>query len=616
VGQVPTPEGVGRSGHLHDDHLHQLGVVTIGVDDEGGHELELLARRELIAGVDPKVGLYASFCIAVVTAFVGGRPAMISAATGAMALLMVTLVKEHGLPYLFAATILTGVLQILFGWKKLGRYMRFVPRSVMIGFVNALAILIFMAQLPQFVGASWQMYAMVAAGLAIIYLLPRLTKVVPSPLVAIVVLTAVAIFFKSDVRTVGDMGQLPTALPFFSLPAIPLNLETLQIIFPYALTLAMVGLIESLLTANLIDDLTDTSSDKNKEARGQGIANIVAGFFGGMAGCAMIGQSVINVKSGGRSRLSTLCAGVLLLFFILVLGSWVKLIPMGALVAVMFMVSIGTFDWVSLKNIKTVPAGETVVIIATVVTVVQTHDLAKGVLVGVLLSAFLFARALAKVVCVDSMLSADGSTRTYRVTGQLFFVSVNTFLEGFNFRESLKTVEIDLMHSHLWDHSAIAAVDKVVLKFRRQGVEVNLIGLNEASTTLVERLATHDKESTKKSGVWRRGNGLSDPSKDPLDLYSPGRRPLPVRYPRLFSALPLPRRGTWIQSRSTEFHFFPDGELDDFRGGLLGYRTRWLRYTLSERARNHGRGNANPKRRRLQPLQNPGKSRRRPGPAR
>jgi SulP family sulfate permease len=363
----------------------------------------------------------------------------------------------------------------------------------MVGFVNALAILIFMAQLPQFVGASWQMYAMVAASLAIIYLFPHVTKSVPSPLVAIVVMTVAAIVFKSDVRTVGSLGELPSAFPLFALPSVPLNLETLRIILPYAVPLAMVGLIESLLTANLLDDMTDTGSDKNREARGQGIANIVSGCFGGMAGCAMIGQSVINVKSGGRTRLSTLCAGVFLLFFILVLGGLVKQIPMGALVAVMFMVSFGTFDWSSLKNIKTVPAAETVVMIATVVTVVQTHDLAKGVLVGILLSAVIFARALAKAVSVTSTLDAEAGKRTYRIVGQLFFVSVTTFVESFDFHEKLNAVEIDLSHSHIWDHSAIAAVDKVVIKFRKLGVDVTVSGMNEASATLVEKLATHDK---------------------------------------------------------------------------------------------------------------------------
>ena len=447
----------------------------------------------IIAGVDPKVGLYASFCIAVIIAFAGGRPGMISAATGAMALLMTGLVKEHGLQFLFAATILTGLIQIAFGFLKLGRYMKFVPRSVMVGFVNALAILIFMAQLPHFIGANWQMYAFVAAGLAIIYGLPRLTKAVPSPLMAIILLTAVSIATGAQVSTVGDMGALPGALPFFGLPAVPLTLETLAIIFPISATLAMVGLLESLLTASIVDDMTDTASDKNREAKGQGIANVVTGFFGGMAGCAMIGQSVINVKSGGRGRLSALCAGVFLLFFILVLGKWVALIPMGALVAVMFMVSFGTFDWGSLKSLHVVPRGEALVMVLTVGTVVYTHDLAKGVLVGVILSALLFARKVSKVVHVTSALSEDGAHRTYMVSGQLFFVSVDELLAAFDMEEPLERVTIDLTHAHLWDHSAVAAIDKAVLKYRKNGVEVALHGLNEASATLLSTLAVHDK---------------------------------------------------------------------------------------------------------------------------
>jgi sulfate permease, SulP family len=447
----------------------------------------------IIAGVDPKVGLYASFCIAVVTAFVGGRPGMISAATGAMALLMITLVKDHGLEYLFAATILTGMVQIVFGWLKLGRYMRFVPRSVMVGFVNALAILIFMAQLPQFIGATWLLYAFVAAGLAIIYLLPRVTTAVPSPLVAIVVLTMLAVVAGSGLNTVGDMGALPTALPFFALPAVPLSLETLMIILPVALTLAMVGLIESLLTASIVDEMTETGSDKNRESRGQGIANIVAGCFGGMAGCAMIGQSVINVRSGGRTRLSTLAAGGFLLFFILVLAKWLVLIPMGALVAVMFMVAIGTFDWSSLKSLRTAPLGESVVMVVTVATVVITHDLAMGVFAGVILSALMFARKIAHAATMDSVLSADGRERTYAVTGQLFFVTVTGFLEHFDFQEDVDRVVLDLSQSHVWDGSAVAAIDKAVLRFRRRGIEVAVVGLNAASATLVETLAIHDK---------------------------------------------------------------------------------------------------------------------------
>jgi sulfate permease, SulP family len=448
----------------------------------------------IIAGVDPKVGLYASFCIAVITAFVGGRPGMISAATGAMALLMITLVKEHGLQYLFAATILTGVLQVLFGYLKLARYMKFIPRAVMVGFVNALAILIFMAQLPQFLGANWMMYAFVAAGLAIIYLLPRLTTAVPSPLIAIIGLTLLAVTMGgAGLRTVGDMGALPTTLPFFAIPMVPFTFETLQIILPVAFTLMLVGIIESLLTAQIVDEMTDTSSDKNRESRGQGIANIATGFFGGMAGCAMIGQSVINIKSGGRGRLSSLTAGVALLVFILVLADWLVLVPMGALVAVMIMVSIGTFDWSCLKTLHRVPAGETAVMLLTVVTVVWTHDLALGVFAGVLFSAVLFARKVAEVAFMEDVLSACGRERTYAVTGQLFFATVTGFLDHFQFQEDVDRVVLDLSRAHIWDHSAVAAIDKAVLRFRRRGVEVRIVGMNEASATLVSRLGVHDK---------------------------------------------------------------------------------------------------------------------------
>lgn len=447
----------------------------------------------IIAGVDPKVGLYASFCIAVVTAFVGGRPGMISAATGAMALVMITLVKEHGLQYLFAATILTGILQIVFGWFKLGRYMKFVPKSVMVGFVNALAILIFMAQLPLFVGVNWGMYAIVAGGLFIIYVLPRFTTVVPSPLVAIIGLTLVSFMMPGGLSRVGDMGALPTVMPFFSLPDVPLSMETLRIIFPVSVALAMVGLIESLLTASIVDEMTDTTSDKNKESRGQGIANIVAGFFGGMAGCAMIGQSVINIKSGGRGRLSTLTAGVFLLFFILVLSDWLVMIPMGALVAVMFMVSIGTFDWTSLKSIHKMPVGETLVMVVTVGTVIFTHDLAIGVFVGIVLSALLFAREVADLAFMEDLLSEDGKTRTYTVNGNLFFVTVTGFLAHFDFLEDVERVVIDLTHAHVWDASAVAAIDKAVLKFRNRGMHAKVVGLNEASATLLDRVAVHDK---------------------------------------------------------------------------------------------------------------------------
>jgi SulP family sulfate permease len=446
----------------------------------------------IIAGVDPKVGLYASFIIAVVTSFVGGRPGLISAATGAMALLMVYLVRDYGLQYLFAATILTGILQIIFGLLKLGKQMKFFPRAVMVGFVNALAILIFMAQLPQLSGVSWVVYAMVAIGLAIIYLLPRLTQIVPSPLVAIIVLTIASIGLGLDVPTVGDMGELPTTPPVFMLPQVPLNFETLQIIFPVALTMSIVGLLESLLTSSLLDELTDTPSDKNREAKGQGIANIITGFFGGMAGCAMIGQSVINIQSGGRKRLSTFTAGVLLLFFILVMGQWVRQIPMAALVAVMIMVSIGTFNWSSIKNVRRIPRSETAVMVTTVLITVLSHNLAIGVVTGIALSTVFFSRNIARVVFVDSMLSADGTERTYKVAGQLFFVSVEEFLSYFNFEEELDRVTVDLSHAHIWDQAAVNAIDKVVLKFRRHGADVDLFGVNEASQSLLNRLAIHN----------------------------------------------------------------------------------------------------------------------------
>lgn len=447
----------------------------------------------IIAGVDPKVGLYASFCIAVVTAFAGGRPGMISAATGAMALLMVTLVKEHGLQYLLAATILTGLLQMLAGFFKLGDLMRFVSRSVVTGFVNALAILIFMAQLPEFRGQGWHMYAMVAAGLGIIYGLPRLTRAVPSPLVCIVTLTAFSIGMGLDLRTVGDMGELPSTVPVFLFPDIPLNLETLMIILPTAIPLAIVGLLESMMTETIVDDLTDTPSSRNRECVGQGMANVVAGFFGGMAGCAMIGQSVINVKSGGRGRLSTLAAGVFLLILIVVLGDWVRQIPMAALVAVMIMVSIGTFNWQSLVNLRVHHRTSSVVMISTVVVVVFTHNLALGVGVGVLLSALFFAYKVSRFLEITSALSEDGKTRTYTVRGQLFFVSASHFGDAFDFREVIQKVRIDVSHAHFWDLSAIHALDRVVLKFRREGTEVELFGLNEASQTLVLKIAKHDK---------------------------------------------------------------------------------------------------------------------------
>lgn len=448
----------------------------------------------IIAGVDPKVGLYASFSIATLIAFVGGRPGMISAATGAMALVMVSLVKSHGLDYLLAATILTGLFQVIAGWVKLGQLMKFVSRSVVTGFVNALAILIFMAQLPELINVSWHVYAMTAAGLAIIYGLPYLTKAVPSPLVTIVVLTGVSMVLGLDIRTVGDMGTLPESLPAFFIPDVPFNLETLRVILPYSLTLMVVGLLESLMTATIVDELTDTKSNKNRECIGQGLANMATGFIGGMAGCAMIGQSVINVKSGGRGRLSTLVAGVVLLILVVFLGDWVKQIPMAALVAVMIMVSIGTFNWTSIKNLREHPKSSSVVMIATVVVTVATHDLAKGVLTGVLLSGFFFAQKVGRIMRVNSNIQDEGRTRNYTTIGQVFFASAERFANAFDYKEVLDKVRIDVSRAHFWDVTAISALDKVVLKFRREGTVVEVVGLNEASATMVDKFAIHDKE--------------------------------------------------------------------------------------------------------------------------
>lgn len=456
----------------------------------------------IIAGVDPKVGLYASFCIAVIIAFTGGRPGMISAATGAMALLMVTLVREHGLEYLLAATLLTGVLQIVAGYLKLAELMRFVSRSVVTGFVNALAILIFMAQLPELTNVTYHVYVMTLAGLGIIYLFPYLPvigKSIPSPLVCIVVLTVVYIVSGMDIRSVGDMGELPDTLPVFLWPDVPLDLETLWIILPYALMLTVVGLLESMMTATIVDDLTDTPSDKNRECKGQGIANIGSGLMGGMAGCAMIGQSVINIKSGGRTRLSTLIAGVVLLLMVVFLSDWVSQIPMAALVAVMIMVSIGTFSWESIRDLKKHPMSTNIVMLATVAVTVGTHNLAIGVFVGVLLAAMFFANKVGNILYIGSTETDPGKAREYQVVGQVFFASSETFIGAFDFKESIDKVTINLSRAHFWDITAVQALDRVVIKFRREGTEVELVGLNEASATVVDRYAVHnDPEAVEK----------------------------------------------------------------------------------------------------------------------
>jgi len=454
----------------------------------------------IIAGVDPKIGLYASFAIAVIISFTGGRPGMISAATGAMALLMVTLVKEHGLQYLLAATLLTGVLQIVAGYLKLGELMRFVSRSVVTGFVNALAILIFMAQLPELTNVTWHVYVMTLAGLGIIYgfpYIPVIGRLLPSPLICILSLTVIAIYFGIDVRTVGDMGELPDTLPVFLWPDVPLNFETLAIIFPYSLGLAIVGMLESLMTATIVDDLTDTSSDRNRECKGQGIANIGSGLLGGMAGCAMIGQSIINVKSGGRTRLSTFIAGTFLLILIFFLDECLKQIPMAALVAVMIMVSIGTFSWDSIRNLKQHPLSTNIVMLATVAVVVATHNLALGVFVGVLLASVFFANKVGHYMAVTSSLDEASFCRTYKVAGQVFFSSSEKFIAAFDFKEGVDKIVIDLSEAHFWDITAVNALDRVVIKFRREGAKVDVIGLNKASATIVDRFGEHNQSDTK-----------------------------------------------------------------------------------------------------------------------
>ncbi|GAB3469440.1 SulP family inorganic anion transporter [Kineococcus endophyticus] len=447
----------------------------------------------IIAGVDPRVGLFASFTMAVSIAVLGGRPAMISAATGAVALVIAPVVREHGLQYLLATVVLGGLIQVVLGLLRVPRLMRFVPRSVMVGFVNALAILIFWAQVPHLVGVPWLVYPMVAAALAIMVFLPRLTTAVPAPLVAIVVLTALTVVAHLAVPNVGDEGALPDSLPVLALPDVPLTLETLRIIAPYAVGMALVGLMESLMTATLVDEVTDTRSSKTREAWGQGAANVITGFFGGMGGCAMIGQTMINVRSGARTRLSTFLAGVFLLVLVVGLGDVVAVIPMGVLAAVMVMVAVGTFDWHSVRpgTLRRMPRSETAVMVTTVVVVVVTHNLAIGVVVGVVVAALLFARRVAHLVEVDGELSGDGAVKTYRVHGALFFASSNDLVGQFDYPGDPSRVVVDLSDSHVWDASTVAALDAVTTKYAARGTSVEFVGLNDASAQMHERLAGH-----------------------------------------------------------------------------------------------------------------------------
>ena len=443
-----------------------------------------------IAGVDPQVGLYASFCIAVTIAFFGGRTAMISAATGAMALLMITLVKEHGLQYLLAATILTGVIQIIAGYLKVAKLTRFVSQSVVYGFLNALAILIFIAQFPEIAQMNSLGYIFLAIGLLVIYAfphLPKIGKIIPSPLVCIIVLSVLALLLGADMRTVSDLGAFPDTLPVFLIPEIPFSLDTLLIILPYSLTLATVGLLETMMTTTVIDEMTESEGDRHQECRGQGISNMVSGFMGGMAGCAMIGQSIINVSSGARTRLSTLVAGVFLLCLVVFFKDWLAYIPMAALVAIMIMVAFTTFNWDSVKNFRKHPVQSNVVMLTVVVFVLATHNLALGVLIGVILSALFLINKLESEVKVQSEL--ENHVRYYTVKGQIFFSSAEIFYAFFDFKEDIKQVEIDLSYAHIWDITSVNMLANVVAKFEAQGTQVRVIGLNQASVTLIERIS-------------------------------------------------------------------------------------------------------------------------------
>ncbi len=448
----------------------------------------------IIAGVDPRVGLFASFTMAVTISVLGGRPAMISAATGAVALVIAPVARNHGMDYLIATVLLAGAFQVVLGLAGAPRLMRFIPRSVMVGFVNSLAILIFLAQVPHLVGVPWLVYPMIAVGIVVMVALPALTRVVPAPLVAIVALTAFTVLAATSVPDVGDEGALPDSLPALFVPHVPLTLHTLGTIAPYALAMALVGLLESLLTAKLVDDLTDTPSDKTREAWGQGAANMVTGLFGGMGGCAMIGQTMINVKaSGARTRLSTFLAGVFLLVLVVGFGDVVAVIPMAALVAVMIMVAVGTFDWHSIHpaTLRRMPKSETTVMLSTVVVVVATHNLAIGVVVGVLVAMTLFARRVAHLTRTERVLveAADGSVLArYTVTGALFFASSNDLYTQFDYAGDPDLVVIDLSASHVWDASTVASLDAIVTKYRRKGKSVEIVGLNEASADRHERL--------------------------------------------------------------------------------------------------------------------------------
>ena len=443
----------------------------------------------IVAGVDPMVGVYASFCISLMTSIFGGRPGLISAAAGSTALVLASLVSKYGVEYMFAATILAGIIQIILGYFKIGNLMKFIPRPVMIGFVNALAILMFKSQLKYFQG-GYILLVLAAIGVSIIYLFPKITKAIPAPIVTIITLTLIATIFKLDVKTLGDMGKITTELPKFLIPSVPFNMETLSIIFPYSLSVALVGIVESLLTAQLVDDLTDTPSDKNQECVGQGLGNLVTGFFGGIAGCGMIGQTIINYSYGGRGRLSTLMAGTAMLYSIILLNKFVVIIPVVSLASVMLVVSFTTFNWSSLKRIKKVPKSDTFVMVVTVIVVLATDNLAYGVIMGIVLSALFFASKISEIFVEREQV--HGYVK-YEVTGQLFFASTTTFVNSFEYNKDKEAVEIDFSNVKIWDESAVDAIDKVVIKYHKNNVKVNLIGLSKSCSKLIEDMAIHNK---------------------------------------------------------------------------------------------------------------------------
>lgn len=454
-----------------------------------------------VAGVDPLVGLYAAFMVGLLASIFGGRPGMISGATGAMAVVMVSLVAAHGVQYLFAAVVLTGVIQITVGLLRLGKYIRIVPHPVMLGFVNGLAIVIFLSQLEQFqtkkvvdgvethawmTGSTLLLFCgLIALTMGIIHYLPKLTKKIPSSLVAILAVSLIVIFVGLDTKTVGDLASIKGGLPSFALPGVPFNMETLKIIAPYAFILAGVGLIESLLTLTLIDEMTETRGRGNRECVGQGIANTATGFFGGMGGCAMIGQSVINIKSGGRGRLSGISAALFLLAFILFGSGLIERIPMAALVGVMFMVVIGTFEWSSFRIMRKIPVKDAFVLVLVSAVTVMT-DLALAVIVGVIVSVLIFAWEHASHINIVKRDDPDGS-RTYELNGPLFFGSVKDFMEMFDPKQDPDDVVIEFANSRVMDHSAIEAIDNLAEKYRKAGKTLHLRHLSLECAKLLHK---------------------------------------------------------------------------------------------------------------------------------